>query len=65
MKTVDLGLLLSASVSLARSAAHIIRSVSASGNLGTIEKGPDDPMTVCVLLLRWSFVFKTKKTTGS
>jgi hypothetical protein len=57
MRTVDLGLLLSASVSLARSAAHIIRSVSASGKLGTIEKGPDDPMTVISQHPQCVFVF--------
>ncbi len=46
MRTVDLGVLVSACVSLARSAAREIRSVSASGALNTVDKGGgDDPMT--------------------
>ncbi len=46
---MNLGVLLSASLSLARQAAGIIRRVSLSGNLGTIQKGVDDPMTVADL----------------
>ncbi len=42
---VNVGVLLSASVSLARQAGRIIRRVSQSGDLGTVQKGVDDPMT--------------------
>jgi 3'(2'), 5'-bisphosphate nucleotidase len=45
MKLVNVGVLLSASLSLARQAGRIIRSVSQSGDLGTLQKGIDDPVT--------------------
>lgn len=45
MSRVNVGHVLSASIALARQAATLIRQVRASGDLGTSDKGVDDPVT--------------------